>query len=84
MEGLAAAKACGRVGGRKRGLSKVAKMKAATAKCLYAEGKKSIEEISEALRVSKGTVYRYLDYLKVERPVRQRFWRSEEMIDNLL
>lgn len=37
IAGLAAAKACGKVGGRKEGLWTVAKVKAATAKCLYAE-----------------------------------------------
>ncbi len=56
MDGLAAARARGRMGGRKPALSKV---KIATARQLYSEGK-FVKDIAEILGVSRPTIYRAL------------------------
>jgi len=71
LAGLAAARSRGRVGGRKKGLSKEAKVKAAAVKHLYVDEKKSINEICEAVNISRATVYHYLDYLQVNRTIRK-------------
>jgi DNA invertase Pin-like site-specific DNA recombinase len=56
--GLAAARARGRKGGRKRIMTdKQIKM----AKALYADKKNTIKEICDTLGVSRSTLYRYLD-----------------------
>ena len=57
--GLASARARGRKGGRPRGLSPDAKIKAAAAVSLYQQ-KKSISEICTTLAISKKTLYKYL------------------------
>lgn len=58
--GLAAAKARGKKGGRKPGLSDKAKMKAATVAILY-NNKKTIAEIKATLGISStATIYKYL------------------------
>ena len=69
--GLEAAKERGRVGGRKKGLSKAAKNKAIIVERLYNEaelgGKKkyTIEEIMEIAEIrSRATIYNYLRYRK--------------------
>lgn len=64
--GLAAARARGRVGGRKPGLSKKAQDKARLAESLYKEKVRSIKEICEHLEISKPTLYRYLRSRGVE------------------
>lgn len=56
MDGLAAARARGRKGGRKPAMSPA---KIASAKKMYAEGN-AIKEIAEILGVSRPTVYRAL------------------------
>lgn len=56
MDGLAAARARGRLGGRKPAMSEV---KISTAKQLYSEGK-YVKDIAEALGVSRPTIYRAL------------------------
>ena len=71
IAGLVAARNRGRVGGRKKGLSKEAKVKAAAVKHLYVDENKSINEICNAVNISRATVYHYLDYLKVDRMVRK-------------
>jgi len=71
LAGRAAARNRGRVGGRKKGLTKEAKVKAAAVKHLYLDEKKSINEICEAVSISRATVYHYLDYLNVDRAVRK-------------
>lgn len=58
--GLDAARARGRKGGRPKGLSKEAQVKAAAALSLYQQ-KKSIAEILNTLSISKKTLYKYLN-----------------------
>ena len=58
--GLTAARARGRVGGRKKGLSKQAEDKAVIADSLYKEGQLSIMDICNELQISKPTLYKYL------------------------
>jgi DNA invertase Pin-like site-specific DNA recombinase len=58
--GLAAARARGRRGGRPRGLSKQAAATALAAETLYREGKLSVAQIAEQLRIAKSTLYVYL------------------------
>lgn len=62
MDGLAAARARGRMGGRKPAMSPV---KVATAKQLYSQGK-YVKDIAEALGVSRPTIYRALSNELVE------------------
>jgi len=71
LAGLAAARSRGRIGGRKKGLTKEAKVKAGAVKHLYLDDKKSINEICEAVSISRATIYHYLDYLNVDRAVRK-------------
>lgn len=59
MAGLSAARARGRMGGKKKGLSPEANKKAETAVLLYQQ-KKSAEEIAGIIGVGRTTVYRYL------------------------
>jgi len=58
--GLAAARARGRVGGRRRGLSKEAERTAIVAETLYKEQQLGVNEIARQLRISKVTLYKYL------------------------
>ena len=58
--GLAAARARGRVGGRRKGLSKQAEHKAVIAESLYKEGQLSVMDICNELQISKPTLYKYL------------------------
>ncbi len=65
-EGIAAAKARGRIGGRPKGLTEKAKSKASTVAILYKEGK-SINEIREHLGIgSNTTIYNYLRHEGIE------------------
>ena len=57
--GLSAAKARGRTGGRKKGLTPESLKKAETAVMLYQQNK-SANEIAAIIGVSRATVYRYL------------------------
>ncbi|MCL4118237.1 UNVERIFIED_CONTAM: hypothetical protein GTU68_001083 [Idotea baltica] len=59
-DGLASARARGRVGGRPKGLSPVAKQKASIASALYKEGRLSVSEICSQIGISKPTLYKYL------------------------
>ncbi|WP_224996939.1 recombinase family protein [Cesiribacter sp. SM1] len=64
--GLAAARARGRLGGRPKGISKDAAIKASFAALLYKQGK-SIKEIREKVGIaSNATVYKYLKSEGVE------------------
>ena len=56
--GLLAARTRGRVGGRPRSLTA---KEIAIAKSLYADPDKSIKDICQALRISKMTLYRYVE-----------------------
>ena len=58
--GLSAARARGRMGGKPKGLSKVALSKAHAAKALYDKKDKTGEEIGKVLGISRATVYRYI------------------------
>ncbi len=58
--GLKAARARGRNGGRPKGLSADATLKAVAAETLYKEGKLSANEIASNLGISKATLYSYL------------------------
>lgn len=60
LAGLAAAKLKGKTGGKPKGLSEEAKMKARIAESLHREGY-AIKQISQQLRISRTTVYKYLE-----------------------
>jgi DNA invertase Pin-like site-specific DNA recombinase len=64
--GLSAARARGRMGGKKKGLSPEAIKKAQTAVMLYKE-KKTAEEIASIIGVGRTTVYRYLEAMGQKR-----------------
>ena len=64
--GLSAARARGRLGGRKKGLSEEAKKKAVAAAALYKQGNLSVNEIGRNLSISKATLYKYLRHQKVK------------------
>lgn len=59
-EGLQAARARGRIGGRPKGLSKKNQEKALVAQSLYDANKHSVAEICAILGMSKTTLYRYI------------------------
>lgn len=61
IAGLQAARARGRVGGRKKALDE---KRVQIAKSLYADGKTSISQICETLQVSRATIYRSLKLAK--------------------
>lgn len=63
--GLAAARARGRVGGRKAGLSEDAQRKARIAASYYEEGM-PVNQIAADLDISKATLYKYLRFRGVE------------------
>jgi len=58
--GLAAARARGRLGGRRRGLSEEAERTAIVAETLYREQTLGVNEIARRLHISKVTLYKYL------------------------
>jgi DNA invertase Pin-like site-specific DNA recombinase len=58
--GLTSARARGRVGGRRRGLSEEAERTAIIAETLYKEQKLGVNEIARRLHISKVTLYKYL------------------------
>lgn len=61
MAGLAAARAQGRTGGKPKGLSEEAKKQARVAESLHKE-KYPIKEIARQLKLSRTTVYKYLNH----------------------
>ncbi|WP_036478546.1 recombinase family protein [Myxosarcina sp. GI1] len=63
--GLAAARARGRMGGRKPGLSEDAQRKARIAQSYYQEGM-PVDQIARDLDISKATLYKYLRFRGVE------------------
>jgi DNA invertase Pin-like site-specific DNA recombinase len=63
--GLAAARARGRIGGRKPGLSEGAQRKARIAESYYREGM-PVNQIGKDLNISKATLYKYLRLRGVE------------------
>lgn len=64
--GLEAARARGRKGGRRRGLSKEAEKKAMLAQTLYNERKLGVNEIAADLEISKMTLYKYLRHRGIQ------------------
>ncbi|MCK8495901.1 recombinase family protein [Spirosoma sp. RP8] len=64
MAGLAAAKLKGKTGGKPKGLSEEAKNTARVAESLHKEGY-AIKLIAEKLKLSRQTVYKYLEYRKI-------------------
>ncbi|UHG93362.1 recombinase family protein [Spirosoma oryzicola] len=66
MAGLAAAKLKGRVGGKPAGLSEEAQKVARIAESLHKDGH-AIKVIAEQLKISRTTVYKYLDHRGVRR-----------------
>ena len=58
--GLAAARARGRVGGRRKARALDSAEKVATAQRMYEDQRNSIADICKTLRVSQATLYRYL------------------------
>ncbi len=63
--GLAAARARGRKGGRRPGLSEEAKKKARIAESYYKE-EMPVDEIAKSLGISKATLYKYLRFRGVK------------------
>jgi DNA invertase Pin-like site-specific DNA recombinase len=74
IAGIEAARKQGRIGGKRKGLTNSAKLKAAEAKKMYEDTdprtKLSIDGICTELKITKRTFYRYLDYLDVARAKR--------------
>lgn len=64
--GLASARARGKVLGAPNGLSEKAKKKAMLAEHYFKEGKLSVSEILDELKISRATYYKYLKYRKVK------------------
>jgi DNA invertase Pin-like site-specific DNA recombinase len=64
--GLSAARARGRKGGRPKGLSQEAESTACAAETLYREGKLSVQQVADKLRISKSTLYSYLRHRGIQ------------------
>lgn len=64
--GLEAARARGRKGGRRQGMTKEAEQKAILAETYYKEGKMGVNQIAKEIDVSKMTLYKYLRYRGVK------------------
>ena len=62
LAGLAAARARGRVGGRKPGLSEEAQRTARAAELLYNARALSVDDMARSLRICKATFYKYLHH----------------------
>ena len=63
---MAAARARGRKGGRRQGMTKEAEKKAILAESYYKQGDMPVNQIATEIGVSKMTLYKYLRYRKVE------------------
>ncbi len=63
--GLEAARARGRKGGRRQGMTKEAEQKAILAETYYKEGKMGVNQIASEIGVSKMTLYKYLRHRNV-------------------
>jgi DNA invertase Pin-like site-specific DNA recombinase len=63
--GLEAARARGRKGGRRQGMTKEAEQKAILAETYYKEGNMGVNQIALEIGVSKMTFYKYLRHRKV-------------------
>ncbi|MFD2935342.1 helix-turn-helix domain-containing protein [Spirosoma flavum] len=58
--GLSAARACGRQGGRPKGMTKEASDKAQAVRTLCEKREKSAQEIAKLLGISRAKVYPYM------------------------
>ena len=67
LAGLAAARARGRIGGRKPGLSAEAQRTARAAELLYKARELSVDDMARSLRICKATFYKYLRHRGVAR-----------------
>ncbi|WP_460955944.1 recombinase family protein [Spirosoma litoris] len=65
IAGLAAARARGRIGGRPKGLSAEAQVKARAVKAMHALKAHTILEIGQLFHLSRATAYRYLERIKI-------------------
>ncbi|WP_435357833.1 recombinase family protein [Emticicia sp. SJ17W-69] len=63
--GLEAARARGRKGGRRQGMTKEAEQKAILAESYYKDGKMGVNQIAIEIGVSKMTLYKYLRHRRV-------------------
>ena len=75
--GLEAARARGRKGGRRQGMTKEAEQKAILAESYYKEGKMGVNQIATEIGVSKMTLYKYLKHRKVTIGVYQKVSNPE-------
>ena len=66
IAGLQSARARGRIGGRPKGLTQKAKKVACIAEALYSQNELPINDISQQLKISKTTLYKYLRSRDVE------------------
>ena len=64
MAGLQAARKRGRIGGRKKGLSPVAKRTAYACYQLWEDKSRTIPEVLKIVKVSRATFYRYIAWVK--------------------
>ncbi len=64
LAGLQAARERGRIGGRKKGLSKEAQSTAYACYQLWKDHSRSVSEILKIVNVSKATFYRYIAWVK--------------------
>jgi DNA invertase Pin-like site-specific DNA recombinase len=64
--GLAAARARGRKGGKKPGLTKEAQSIARSVKVLYDQKHKTVDQIAKDFKISRATCYRYLGFANKE------------------
>ncbi|PWK22364.1 DNA invertase Pin-like site-specific DNA recombinase [Arcicella aurantiaca] len=64
--GLEAARARGRKGGRRQGMTKEAEQKSILAETYYKEGKMGVNQIAKEIGVSKMTLYKYLRHRDVK------------------
>lgn len=64
--GLEAARARGRKGGRRQGMTKDAEQKAILAETYYKEGKMGVNQIAKEIGVAKMTLYKYLRHRGVK------------------
>ena len=63
---MVAARARGRKGGRRQGMTKEAEKKAILAESYHKQGDMAVNKIASEIGVSKMTLYKYLRYRKVE------------------
>ena len=64
--GLNTARARGRMRGRPKGISDDTKQKACAAEALYKQNELTSDQIAKQLKISKPTLYKYLEYRNVQ------------------